>query len=62
MFLRKSRMSEKKDKYAPQKKYEAENVVKILVRLNKKTDKDILDRLDMSKPLSTQLKRLIREK
>lgn len=54
-------MPEKKDKYAPQKKYEAKNVVKVLVRLNRKTDKDILDRLDMSRPLSTQLKQLIRE-
>lgn len=54
-------MDEKKDKYAPQKRYEAENVIKVLVRLNKKTDKDILDRLDMSKPLSTQLKKLIRK-
>ena len=62
MFLRKNKMPEKKDKYAPQKKYEAENVVKVLVRLNKKTDKDILERLDMSKPLSTQLKQLIRKK
>ena len=53
--------NEKKDKYAPQKRYEAENVVKVTVRLNRKTDKDILDRLDLSKPLSTQLKKLIRE-
>lgn len=55
-------MAEKKDKYAPQKRYEAENVVKVLVRLNKKTDIDILERLDMSKPLATQLKQLIRGK
>ena len=55
-------MPEEKDKYAPQKRYEAENVIKVTVRLNRKTDKDILERLDMSKPLSTQLKRLIREK
>lgn len=55
-------MAEKKDKYAPQKRYEAENVVKVTVRLNRKTDEDILSRLDMTKPLSTQLKKLIREK
>jgi hypothetical protein len=55
-------MPEKQDKYAAQKKYEAENVIKVLVRLNKKTDKDILDLLNMEKPLSTQLKKLIREK
>lgn len=52
---------DKKDKYAPQKRYEAENVVKVLVRLNKKTDSDILKQLDMTKPLSTQLKNLIRK-
>lgn len=55
-------MPEQQDKYAAQKKYEAENVIKVLVRLNKKTDKDILDLLNMEKPLSTQLKKLIREK
>ena len=55
-------MPEKKDKYAAQKKYEAENVIKVLVRLNKKTDKDILNLLNMEEPLSTQLKNLIREK
>lgn len=55
-------MPEKQDKYAAQKRYEAENVIKVLVRLNKKTDKDILDLLNMEKPLSTQLKKLIREK
>ena len=55
-------MQDGKDKYAAQKKYEAENVIKVLVRLNKKTDKDILALLDMNKPLSTQLKKLIREK
>ncbi len=55
-------MPEKKDKYAAQKKYEAENVIKVLVRLNKKTDKDILNLLNMEEPLSTQLKKLIREK
>lgn len=51
-----------KDKYAAQKRYEAENVIKILVRLNKKTDKDIIDCLDMENTrLSTQLKQLIRK-
>lgn len=53
-------MSTEKDKYAAQKRYEAQNVIKVLVRLNKKTDKDILEQLDMDKPLSTQLKQLIR--
>ena len=53
-------MSTEKDKYAAQKRYEAQNVIKVLVRLNKKTDKDIIEQLDMDKPLSTQLKQLIR--
>lgn len=53
-------MADDKDKYAAQKRYEAQNVIKVLVRLNKKTDKDIIEQLDMSKPLSTQLKQLIR--
>lgn len=54
-------MSEKKSKYAAQERYEAQNVKKVLVRLNKRTDKDILSALDESKPLSTQLKQLIRK-
>ena len=49
------------NKYAPQKKYEAENVKRVMVKLNKNTDKDILSVLDMDKPLSTQLKQLIRK-
>lgn len=35
-------------------------MIKVLVRLNKKTDQDIISKLDMDKPLSTQLKQLIR--
>ena len=54
-------MSEKKSKYAAQERYEAQNVKKVLVRLNKKTDKDILSVLDENKPLSTQLKQLMRK-
>ena len=54
-------MAEKKSKYAAQERYEAQNVKKVLVRLNKKTDKDILAVLDESKPLSTQLKQLVRK-
>ena len=51
----------KQSKYAAQERYEAANVKKVLVRLNKKTDADILSILDESKPLSTQLKQLIRK-
>lgn len=53
--------NELRDKYAAQKRYEAQNVIKVLVRLNKRTDKDIIEYLDVNKPLSTQLKHLIRK-
>lgn len=51
----------KKSKYAAQERYDAENVRRILIKLNKKTDKDILSVLDMTKPLATQIKQLIRK-
>lgn len=53
-------MEEKQNKYAAQMRYDAENVVRVTIKLNKKTDKDILSRLDMQKPLSTQIKAFIR--
>lgn len=42
-------------------KYDAENTVKILLKLNKKTDADILDWLDRQKSKQGAIKRLIRE-
>lgn len=53
-------MEEKKNKYSAQMRYDAKNVVKVTIKLNRKTDEDILSRLDFDKPISTQLKRFIR--
>ncbi len=52
--------NKKQDKYAAQMRYDAKNVIRITLKLNKKTDKDILERLDNNKPLATQLKHFIR--
>lgn len=53
-------MDEKQSKYSAQMRYDAKNVVKVTIKLNRKTDDDILSKIDMSKPISTQLKYLIR--
>lgn len=50
-----------KGKYDAQKRYEAKNVVKVLLRLNKKTDADILSHLDQEQQLSPQIKSLLRK-
>lgn len=52
---------EKRSGYAARKKYE-KKVVKILVRLNPDKDQDIIEKLDMSQPLSPQIKNLLRDK
>ena len=49
----------KKSKYAAQEKYEAENVRRVVIKLNKRTDGDILSAIN--KPIATQLKQLIRK-
>ena len=54
-------MSIEKRKYAAQEKYDAVNVRRVMIKLNRNTDKDILSVLDEEKPLSTQLKQLIRK-
>ena len=54
-------MEEKQGKYSAQMRYDAKNVVKVTIKLNKKTDEDILSKLDMDKPISTQLKQFIRK-
>lgn len=53
------RAYEKRTGYAAQKKYD-EKVIKIMVRLNREKDSDIIEKLDLEKPLSTQIKALIR--
>lgn len=54
-------MAEKKSKYAAQERYEAQNVKRVVIKLNKKTDSDILSAIDEEKPLATQLKAFIRK-
>ena len=54
-------MTEKKSKYAAQEKYDAKNVKRVVIKLNKRTDNDILSALDENKPLATQLKAFIRK-
>ena len=51
---------EEKKKYAAQMRYDAENVIRVTIKFNKKTDRDIIDQFDMNEPLSTQIKKLIR--
>lgn len=51
-------MSEKK--YEAQKKYDKDNTKFIGLKLNKTTDKDILDAIE-GKPKQTELKKLIRK-
>lgn len=52
---------EKRTGYAAQKKYDAEKVVKIMLRLNKETDTDIINALDESQPLAPQIKKMVRD-
>ena len=49
----------KRTGYASQKKYEAENVKKMMLRLNKNTDADIIEALGTEHP-QQELRRLIR--
>lgn len=48
-------------KYKSQEKYDAAHTRQIKMKLNLKTDKDILDRLDASGNIQGYIKRLIRE-
>lgn len=52
---------EKRTEYAAKKKYE-KKIIKILLRLNPDSDKDIITKLDFSEPLAPQIKKLIRSK
>lgn len=45
---------EKRSNYAAKKKYE-EKIIKVQVYLNKEKDHDIINNLDFSKPLATQI-------
>lgn len=49
-------------KYKRQEKYEKENCIRINIKLNKKTDKDIIAALDLSTGNKTaSIKNLIRQ-
>ena len=48
------------EKYLPQKKYDKNNTVFIGLKLNLKTDKDILQALE-GKARQTEIKRLVRK-
>jgi len=49
-----------KEKLTPQEKYDKNNTQFIGLKLNKKSDKDILDALE-GKPKQTEIKRLVRK-
>ena len=49
-------------KYAKQEKYEKENVIRVNIKLNKKTDADIIANLDLSPGKRTgSIKKLMRK-
>lgn len=43
-------------------KYEKNNIKRVVLKLNKKTDSDIIDYLDQQKNVNGKLKDIIREK
>ena len=47
-------------KYKPQAKYDAKNTVQLHLKLNKKSDKDILDKLNQTGNKQGYIKNLIR--
>lgn len=49
------------DKYASQEKYQKENIQRVVLKLNKKTDADILDWLDALDNKQGEIKEVIRE-
>lgn len=51
---------EEKEKYLPQKRYDKKNAIFVSLKLNLKTDADILKALD-GKAKQTEIKRLIRK-
>lgn len=53
-------MSIEKKKMTPQQKYDKQNTTFIGLKLNNKTDEDIISALD-GKPKQTEIKRLVRK-
>ncbi len=50
---------EKRTGYAAQKKYK-DQVINVMVGLHKERDADLIAMLDLSKPLATQIKEIMR--
>lgn len=49
------------DKYSPQEKYQKENIKRVVLKLNKKTDFDIIEWLDRLDNKQGTIKEIIRE-
>lgn len=49
------------NKYGPQKKYEKENIVQVKLKLNKKTDTDLLEWLETLDNRQGTIKEILRE-
>jgi predicted nucleic-acid-binding protein len=49
------------DKYTSQEKYQKENIQRVVLKLNKKTDADILDWLDSLDNKQGSIKEVIRQ-
>lgn len=59
--IKKKDGSTKTVKYGPQEKYDAQNTVQLKLKLNKKTDADILDWLNSLDNKQGAIKEVIRE-
>lgn len=53
--------TEEKKKYAPQARYDAKNTKRIVLKLNIKTDADILAKLDVEPNKAGYIKKCIRQ-
>lgn len=49
-----------KSKYAPQERYQKENIQRVVIKLNKRTDADILEHLENIENRQGYIKELIR--
>ena len=54
-------MTDMEKKYEPQAKYDAANTVQIRLKLNRKTDADIIELLDSAENKQGLIKQLLRE-
>ena len=49
------------EKYAPQEKYQKENISRVVLKLNKKTDADLLEWLDTLDNKQGTIKEILRD-